>query len=397
MHWLRCRYWLLAYLMASAEWCLAEPTIYEGFQYASKSDVTGTTGGTGFLDPWQSRSGLLGSGSGYTPAALTLLDDSLSYEDTQGNSLATTGGSLKISGQFGNVHLARTIDVTQLPNTGTNPQIGATTYVSFLARRSGEAADPDDPVYNGDYPWGSNLYPRVAGLSLFSNDGGDAVPVLVGAPSNEDTDVWRLRGQDLDGVSKDPQVDVPFGEGQLTHFVVLRIDHGQGDGNADELNLYVDPLLGSESLNSIGVTADWEVRDDPLYLPGDWIGIQAGNASSNRPFAEFTFDEFRIGQTWGDVVPLAAAIELPGDFNQDGMVNLADYTLWRNNLGAPAGTLENDPHSDAIGVAQYETWKSSFGTSAAGAAAFAVPEPTAIVPASVLLVIAIYRRLVAPK
>jgi hypothetical protein len=34
--------------------------------------------------------------------------------------------------------------------------------------------------------------------------------------------------------------------------------------------------------------------------------------------------------------------DLPGDYNDDGTVDAADYVAWRKNVGAPAGTLPND-------------------------------------------------------
>ena len=72
---------------------------------------------------------------------------------------------------------------------------------------------------------------------------------------------------------------------------------------------------------------------------------------------------------------------LPGDYNVDGEVDAADYTTWRNNLGAPAGTLPNDTDGGPIGAAQYATWKANFGTTTTGSAAQqvgAVPEPTSL-------------------
>jgi hypothetical protein len=62
---------------------------------------------------------------------------------------------------------------------------------------------------------------------------------------------------------------------------------------------------------------------------------------------------------------------LPGDFNQDGAVDAADYVVWRKGLGD--GTYTQD---------DYNTWRANFGAPATGAAAaahsplpFAVPEP----------------------
>ncbi len=72
---------------------------------------------------------------------------------------------------------------------------------------------------------------------------------------------------------------------------------------------------------------------------------------------------------------------LPGDYNTDGSVNLADYATWRNALGSPTGTLANDPNgSETIGAARYNTWRDYFGMSLSGSTASytqPVPEPSA--------------------
>ena len=78
---------------------------------------------------------------------------------------------------------------------------------------------------------------------------------------------------------------------------------------------------------------------------------------------------------------------LPGDYNQDGLVDAADYTVWRDHVGAPAGSLANDVDGGVIGAAQYETWKMNFGmateVSGGALATTIVPEP-----ATLLLVVA---------
>jgi len=75
---------------------------------------------------------------------------------------------------------------------------------------------------------------------------------------------------------------------------------------------------------------------------------------------------------------LAVVAGIAGDYNGDGIVDAADYTVWRNNLGAPAGTLLNDIDGGVIGQAQYGTWKVNFGRSSdVGSLSNAVvPEPT---------------------
>ena len=67
-----------------------------------------------------------------------------------------------------------------------------------------------------------------------------------------------------------------------------------------------------------------------------------------------------------------------GDYNNDGIVNLADYTVWRDNLGSSA-TLPNDPTPGSVTVGDYAVWKSNFGQGAAVlSASFAVPEPSTL-------------------
>lgn len=66
----------------------------------------------------------------------------------------------------------------------------------------------------------------------------------------------------------------------------------------------------------------------------------------------------------------AAAVDsLLGDFNQDGRVDAADYTVWRDGLGGP------------YTAADYDVWKSHFGQPSSGggaAAGIPVPEPAAL-------------------
>ena len=88
-----------------------------------------------------------------------------------------------------------------------------------------------------------------------------------------------------------------------------------------------------------------------------------------------------------------------GDYNQDGVVNAADYTVWRDHLGQNT-TLPNTNPADTDGVvtqAEYTFWKSRFGAtsgSGAGGAAVAssVPEPTSIILLAVGLTLGLLGR-----
>lgn len=76
---------------------------------------------------------------------------------------------------------------------------------------------------------------------------------------------------------------------------------------------------------------------------------------------------------------VAGADPLLGDYNDDGIVDAADYTVWRDNLGLSNAALNGNGLNDASGLvvpAEYLLWFEKFGDAAASSAAAAVPEPT---------------------
>jgi hypothetical protein len=82
--------------------------------------------------------------------------------------------------------------------------------------------------------------------------------------------------------------------------------------------------------------------------------------------------------------PILLADLPPGDYNRNGIVDAADYTVWRNALGSTSDLLANgDDEGSSHGIvdeADYEVWRNNFGAvyadlSGAGASGTAVPEP----------------------
>jgi hypothetical protein len=103
------------------------------------------------------------------------------------------------------------------------------------------------------------------------------------------------------------------------------------------------------------------------------------------------FDEGDYALAWwiGD-----ATTPLTGDYNGDGFVDAADYTVWRDAFES-GGSLLNDPTPEGVDEDDYDYWRDNFGMTAptgtgAGAAGHlapgespgansAVPEPATIV------------------
>ena len=113
---------------------------------------------------------------------------------------------------------------------------------------------------------------------------------------------------------------------------------------------------------------------DPLSQIGrkfrvfDWTGVApTGTPAIDTPYV---WDLSKLATT-GEVTFLALS-GLPGDFNHDGLVNAADYTVWRDQLNAP------------YPAEAYSVWKSRYGSApgAGGLAALggpAIPEPSMVV------------------
>lgn len=87
-----------------------------------------------------------------------------------------------------------------------------------------------------------------------------------------------------------------------------------------------------------------------------WDYFALRNATSGANEIDFMIDNFKL-EVIGD--------DLPGDYNSDGTVDAADYTVWRDGLGT------------TFVQADYDTWADNYGATAGGSSPAGVPEPSA--------------------
>jgi T5SS/PEP-CTERM-associated repeat protein len=110
------------------------------------------------------------------------------------------------------------------------------------------------------------------------------------------------------------------------------------------------------------------------------------------------------GMDWGihyEPNVVALAISIPGDYSGNGVVDAADYTVWRNSLGQTGVFLAADGDGDdVVDADDYDFWKMHFGETVGGGSAgaspsqYAVPEPGALLYLLCGMIAATIRRVV---
>lgn len=122
-------------------------------------------------------------------------------------------------------------------------------------------------------------------------------------------------------------------------------------------------------------------------------GILQANGLSGLDGATFG-DYFSTTNAWGQddytLTSLIGATTLTGDYNGNGIVDAADYTIWRDNLGSTTNLDADGDNSGTVDANDYIVWKNNFGSTAAAgslaAGSSAVPEPSSIALVLVMLV-----------
>lgn len=111
--------------------------------------------------------------------------------------------------------------------------------------------------------------------------------------------------------------------------------------------------------------------------------LELGSAYNTSIFGAADGDlVFQLGITGGAVITasveyVGVAAGLSGDFNNDGVVDAADYTVWRANLGAADESSLNGNGNGTNGVdeADFALWRSNYGSTSGGSSIASVPEP----------------------
>jgi hypothetical protein len=103
--------------------------------------------------------------------------------------------------------------------------------------------------------------------------------------------------------------------------------------------------------------------------------------TAGRYFARVTGTSEIVQLYQLELSAIAPAVVLPGDYNQDGAVDAADYVVWRNLLAQSDTALAADGNGDGIvDMLDYDVWRDNFGQvlgTGTSLLPFATPEPAA--------------------
>jgi hypothetical protein len=306
-----------------------------------------------------------------------------SVTGTNTNSIAVNGNNASVPGKLsitgwhdGNGKLALNSSTMLLNNTGSQAAIGGRIVLAGNIESTGDSqvvnnngggantAEWDDNVFTNrafDFAGAAHSIHVVDGVLKFTSRApshpleitttqpGGAVITKTGPGT------WFLENAvqtSFEGAIKIQEGEMRLGRPALAEAANVYLSSGA------TLNLSFNGVNAIDSL----------YLDDVSQLVGTWGRL-------GHPTADFTSALL----TGDGLLQVTTFVPQPliGDFNNDKIVDAADYTVWRDNLGANT-VLPNDQSPGMVTGEDYEDWKANFGMAApghgVGSAASAVPE-----------------------
>lgn len=193
--------------------------------------------------------------------------------------------------------------------------------------------------------------------------------------------------------------------------LVLNVNPDTGEAtlvNESPLTIELDGYAVKSASGAL-LPGGWTSLEDQSAAGGDWLEIgsdsgqlgelKAGGStvlSQGTSFdlgaifdtsgeedltLEFFFSDVDAAPSMGVVSYELPSASIPGDYNNDGSVDAADYTVWRDG---------NSPDSSQAG---YQLWRDNYGASSAPAgAATSAPEPAALLLSAIGALALVARR-----
>jgi hypothetical protein len=109
-----------------------------------------------------------------------------------------------------------------------------------------------------------------------------------------------------------------------------------------------------------------------IYFEGTYSNTFSGN-STPTPFYDYNQLMYRL-----DLASIPNLFpRLDGDFNGDGIVDTADYVVWKKTFGSDSQLVADASRNALVDLADYNIWRSKFGDlGSAGGPPLSIPEPS---------------------
>jgi len=353
-------------------------------------------------------------------------DDDAGQENTMRNQIATaptpddlydsfiTTRSISIPAGIPAGRIKLSFDSSWLPE-GFDDLDESNNQTATIKVKYNNVANPIEVLHwdsdpEGDFYHDNNTNERVSGLDLQYNGTATSLTLEFGLGKSWNDWWWAVDNISVE-VPSEPsilRIETNTGRGFLTGGDVISTTIKSIDISSESGQLRGSTTTGLSGASGMETVDGPDNGSAPGSSPGEqWEML---TATDNRIFEAFlfgdsTFDssrsvdlgaifkaatppanrdvEFSYTTATGDIVVGAvqyfAAPGVTGDYNSDGRVDAADFTVWRDKLGTNT-TLPNDATPGTVTQADFNVWKTNFGQTIGGGAAAvaAVPEPVSL-------------------
>ena len=214
-------------------------------------------------------------------------------------------------------------------------------------------------IYSGDYNWGGsveNAYQTMISTSIHSG-------IMKANDTLNPANNWDSTTSTFKSLFTESATNVQY---------------------RDDVQLVSSPMLNQTGMQLVPNTLTAFGNGGGIYHQSVTSGSNSAALTDLTP-ASYRTSVLSALTTATDHLPVVAdysfatAVGAPGDYDHSGVVNAADYTLWRNTFGTTGSNLLADGnHNNVVDAADYVIWR-RYSASGSGAGSLTsgseVPEP----------------------